>query len=64
MEKLNLSVTGFTGEDKVPFNGAKLEYGEKDGFTAVYVKADAEDKFFTASRGAAVKIDEPSDTVR
>ncbi len=64
MNKLTLSVKGYLGEDSELFDGTMLEYGEKDGFTSVYVKADAKEKFFNAKLGAAIKIEEPANMAR
>ena len=64
MNKLNLSVKGFLGADSELFDGVKLDIAEKDGFTSVYVRGDAGDKFFTASLAAAINIEEPEFMVR
>ena len=61
MDMLKLSVRGFLGEEKEAFDGVNLKFAEKDGFTAVFVKGDSGDKFFSASLGAEIKIEQPEE---
>lgn len=64
MNNTSFTPKGFIGKESEIFNDVLLEFGEKDGFGSVYVKADAGEQFFNAELAVSIKIDEPEGMLR
>lgn len=62
MDKTYFSAKGFLGTDSEQYDAVKLNFKEKNGFGAVYVKADAGEKYFNADLAVAIKIEQPEET--
>lgn len=62
MDKTYFSAKGFLGADSEQYDAVKLNFKEKNGFGAVYVKADAGEKYFNADLAVAIRIEQPAET--